>query len=137
MRKLWPVIVLSLVIVAPAAASPQGHDDYNIMVPEKAAKPRAHQRRGSSVIVAPTPLPPPLHYLPPPVQSDVAPPPVVAPPVVAPSGQLVPSPPTYSPSGPHGTESYQDRAVRCAHEAGVNSGAVGNPSAFIGSCINQ
>jgi len=43
--------------------------------------------------------------------------------------------PTLSGSGPGGAETFQDRAARCAHEAGVfGQATTGN---FIGSCVNQ
>ena len=40
-------------------------------------------------------------------------------------------------SGAGGRETAQDRAVRCAHQAGVYGQAAGNSNAYIGSCINQ
>jgi len=62
----------------------------------------------------------------------------VPPPIVVPeTGRALPNLPTPSPSGPHGTETYQDRAVRCAHQAGLYGDAAGNRAAYIGSCINQ
>ena len=36
-----------------------------------------------------------------------------------------------------GVETYQDRAARCAHQAGVYGQAAGDRNAYIGSCINQ
>ena len=123
---------------APARAGVLG-DDYNIMVPEKRAKPppRKAKRRGSSVIVAPAPLPSPQPFVPPTAPTVTANPPAVPPPLVAPSGQVLPNMPSIIGAGPNGTETYQDRAVRCAHQAGVYNGATGNPSTYIGSCINQ
>ena len=51
------------------------------------------------------------------------------------TGQTLQNLPTLSGSGPGGAETFQDRAARCAHEAGVSGQATtGN---FIGSCINQ
>jgi hypothetical protein len=114
-------------------------DDYNIMVPEKGVKPPPHKakRRGSSVIVAPAPLPAPQPYVPPVAPVVTNNPPAVPPPLVAPNGQVLPNMPSIIGAGPNGTETYQDRAVRCAHQAGVYGGATGNPSAYVGSCINQ
>jgi hypothetical protein len=64
--------------------------------------------------------------------------PKVPPPIVVPeTGRALPNLPTISPSGPRGTESFQDRAARCAHQAGVYGEAAGNRSAYIGSCVNQ
>jgi hypothetical protein len=45
--------------------------------------------------------------------------------------------PTLSPSGPGGRETYQDRAARCAHQAGVYGAAAGDRGTYIGTCINQ
>ncbi len=62
----------------------------------------------------------------------------VPPPIVVPeTGRVLPNLPTMSPSGPNGTESFQDRAARCAHQAGVYGEAAGNRSAYIGRCVNQ
>jgi hypothetical protein len=41
------------------------------------------------------------------------------------------------PSGP-GTETTQDKSVRCAHQSGVyGPNLTGNPNVYIGGCINQ
>ncbi len=62
----------------------------------------------------------------------------VPPPLYVPqTGQTLPNFPNISPSGPGGRETYQDRAARCAHQAGVYGPAAGNRNAYIGSCINQ
>lgn len=64
--------------------------------------------------------------------------PKVPPPIVVPeTGRALPNLPTISPSGPRGTETYQDRAARCAHQAGVYGDAAGNRPNYINSCINQ
>lgn len=64
--------------------------------------------------------------------------PKVPPPIIAPeTGRALPNLPTISPSGPRGTETFQDRAARCAHQAGVYGEAAGNRSAYIGRCVNQ
>ncbi|MEI8275112.1 MAG: hypothetical protein WCG00_03860 [Hyphomicrobiales bacterium] len=36
-----------------------------------------------------------------------------------------------------GAETGQDRASRCAHQAGVYGQAAGNREAYVGGCINQ
>ncbi len=60
------------------------------------------------------------------------------PPIVVPqTGRVLPNLPTVAPSGPHGTETYQDRAARCTHQAGVYGQAAGDRSTYINSCINQ
>lgn len=60
------------------------------------------------------------------------------PPLVSPqTGQVLPNLPTLAPSGPRGTESFQDKASRCAHQAGMYGAAAGDRSAYIGACVNQ
>ena len=71
-------------------------------------------------------------------QSQIVTPPntTVPPPLFVPqTGQTLQNLPTLSGSGPGGAETFQDRAARCAHEAGVSGQATtGN---VIGSCVNQ
>jgi len=154
------LLALPLAVFAMPAPA-QWQTDYNIMVPEpvapkhpapkhrtpnsapeqtaperpaaKEATPKKHPR-GSSVVVAPAPLPPPLHYNPPPVEAVVPPSRPVPPSMYVPqTGQVLPNLP-----GPGGSETSQDRALRCAHQAGVyGPGQTGDRNAYIGSCINQ
>ncbi len=73
-----------------------------------------------------------------PVPSPPAPTAKVPPPILVPeTGRVLPNLPALSPSGPNGTETFQDRAARCAHQAGVYGDAAGNRSAYIGTCVNQ
>jgi hypothetical protein len=44
---------------------------------------------------------------------------------------------TLSPSGPRGTETFQDKATRCVHQSGMYGAAAGNPGAYVGGCLNQ
>jgi hypothetical protein len=137
MRKLAIAVLLAWMLPAGFAFA-QARDDYSIMVPEKGAKPPAHKtRHGSSVIVAPAPLPPPLHYVPPTIPSVENNPPAVPPPIVAPSGQVLPNLPSAIGANPGGVETHQDRASRCAYQAGVYGNVTGNPSAYLGACVNQ
>jgi hypothetical protein len=53
------------------------------------------------------------------------------------TGRVLPNLPTVAPSGPNGTETSQDRALRCAHQAGVYGQAAGDRTSYIGTCINQ
>jgi hypothetical protein len=122
------------------AHAQNSNKDYSIMAPEPGTKApaKAKHRRGSSNPVYPTPLPPPLHYVPPESSATVTQPAPVPPALISPkTGQALPNLPTVAPSGPRGTESYQDRAVRCAHQAGVYGQAAGDRAGYIGSCINQ
>jgi hypothetical protein len=139
MAHRYPTIaMLALAATISGAPARAASDDsrYTIMVPEKDAKsdkpepwlaPKYKSPRGT-----------PEHVVMP--QSKSAPPKraAVPPPMMVPeTGRVLPNLPTVSGSGPNGGETYQDRAVRCAHQAGVYGQAAGNPSAYIGGCINQ
>ena len=158
------ILLFVLTLAAPAfAAEPNPADDsgtISIMKPEpgtapakhrRARKPTRHRetetavpqgfgvkqdtRRGSSNPVYPRPLPDPQAPLAVP-QIEAAPRrPVSPPPLYVPeTGRMLPNLPA---SGP-GAETSQDRAARCAHQAGVyGPSATGNPAGYIGSCINQ
>ena len=130
MARRFPLMVLialtALVSAAPARA--QSDDDrYNIMAPEPWLPPKYKSPRGSTehvVIPQPTPALPPPATVPPPLY-------------VPQTGRLLPNLPAATPSGPNGSETSQDRAARCAHQAGVYGQAAGDRGTYIGSCINQ
>jgi hypothetical protein len=130
MRRNPLIVLLTLVLLTPPiSAYAQSDDDsrYNIMTPEPWLPPKYKSPRGSTEHVT---IPPPARALPPPA--------AVPPPLYVPeTGRLLPNLPTLAPSGPHGTETTQDRAARCAHQAGVYGQAAGDRNAYIGSCINQ
>jgi len=145
-RVIWIIALLICAFAVPAQAQ-SADDNFTIMTPEKPApakpelkKSEAPNRhpRGSSTLVSPTPLPPPLHYNPPPVQAIPPPQPQVPPPLYVPrTGAVVPNLPMIG-NGPGGSETAQDRALRCAHQAGVYGPAqTGDRNVYIGSCINQ
>jgi hypothetical protein len=133
------LLVLTAVLVGPARAQ-NGYnilgDDYSIMKPEKGARPsqpepwlapKYKSPRGTVkrvVIPRSTAIQPPNTTVPPPI-------------VVPQTGQVLQNLPTVSGSGPRGAETYQDRASRCAHQAGVYGQAAGDRNAYIGTCINQ
>jgi hypothetical protein len=140
-----PLLLSVLVLaVAPAgSAFAQGgsgysvmQDDYSIMVPEKGYKPSKpepwlapkYRSPGSTskrvVIPRSTNVPQPQAVTPPPLY-------------VPQTGRTLPNLPTISGSGRGGAETYQDRAARCAHQAGVYGADAGNRNAYVGSCINQ
>lgn len=126
------MLVLALVLPAGSARAASADDRYTIMTPEphepwlapKYKSPRGTRERRS---------PPQQQEEPSPPQRAGAPPPLYVPE----TGRLLPNLPAISPSNPAGRESYQDRAVRCAHQAGVYGEAAGDRGAYIGSCINQ
>jgi hypothetical protein len=158
--------LIALGCAAPAHAQP-GDEPYNIVQPEvpgpahkhktrrgrskpvapaplpaperpRAGMPQPKTPHGSSNPVYPTPLPAPQGFTPPPSHEVVTRPPAVPPALYVPeTGRSLPNLPTVSGSGAGGAETYQDRAARCAHQAGVYGQAAGNPGAYIGSCINQ
>jgi hypothetical protein len=104
----------------------------------RAKTPQPNTRHGSSNPVYPTPLPVPQGFTPPPSRAVVTHPPAVPPSLYVPeTGRTLPNLPTVSGSGPGGAESSQDRAARCAHQAGVYGSAAGDRNAYIGGCINQ
>ena len=132
---------------AAQATEPDWGGGYALPAPDrppagKSARAPARQgkkRIGSAGIVVPTPLPPPLHYNPEPVPTVVAPPPAQPPGLYVPqTGQVVPNFPTVTGAGPGGSETFQDRAVRCAGQASAfGPGLTGDRNTYIGGCVNQ
>lgn len=136
-RRVALMVLAAVMAAVPAYASSDDHD-YNIMVPEKGAKPKKpepwlapkyrspHGTRKHVTVPRPVPVPE--------RRATVPPPPIYVPE----TGRVLPNLPTVSGSGPRGAETYQDRAVRCAHQAGsYGSAATGNRAGYIGTCINQ
>src|SRR5579864_8626187 len=129
MRNAYAVglIVLTMFsVTAPAFAQNDGMGRYNIMRPEPGVPPKYKSPRGSTEHVV---IPPSTEA------SQTLPQTTLSPSFVVPqTGQVVPSQPVLTPSGPNRTETYQDRAVRCATQAGSYAG---DRNAFVGSCITQ
>jgi hypothetical protein len=128
-HRSWLLAFLALAAIAPAfPAHAQSDDDrYTIMRPEPWLPPKYKSPCGSTERVV---IPPPAPALPPPA--------AVPPPLYVPqSGRALPNLPAVALSGPRGQETYQDRAARCAHQAGVYGQAAGDRSTYINSCINQ
>jgi hypothetical protein len=129
MRNAFAAVLIASALAAGAAPSFAQVDyqgRYNIMRPEPGVPPKYKTPRGSTERVA----------IPPSTEVPASLPQAAMPPsfVVPQTGQVVPNQPVLAPSGPNRTETYQDRAVRCATQAG-NYG--GDRTAFVGSCINQ
>jgi hypothetical protein len=144
--------------LVPDAGAREDRFPYSIMAPEpgtasrhhvKSAKPAKHAktsrarvkllakkrkggavaRRGSSGSVLPTPLP--RTTLIPPPKSGIAP---VRPLRQDPGPTVVPGLRPI-PNLPHGNESFQDRASRCAHQAGLYGVPNDKRTAYFGACL--
>ena len=140
MRSLLAIgTLIAAVLASPLLARAQTVDDpYTIMQPEPGTRqlkpsepwlaPKYRSPRGTQQQVKPPRHAPPL------VQTyPNSPPPIYVPE----TGRLLPNLPALPGAGPGGAETGQDRALRCAHQAGVYGQAAGNRDAYIGSCINQ
>jgi hypothetical protein len=131
MKILVPIgLTLTMMMLVLPAHAQSGDERYTIMRPEQPEPwlaPKYKSPRGTRKHVV---IPPPPQVLRP---RAAVPPPLYVPQ----TGRTLPNLPTVAPSGPNGMETYQDRAARCAHQAGVYGQAAGNPGAYIGSCINQ
>ena len=125
MRRFLLAMMIGVMIVPAYAQSDDGR--YDIMRPEPGVPPKYKSPRGTPehvVIPQPAPTPQPRAAVPPPLY-------------VPQTGQTLPNLPAVAPSGPGGRETSQDRAARCAHQAGVYGAAAGDRNAYIGGCINQ
>lgn len=134
------VVFAVMVVFAGPARAQNGYsilgDNYSIMKPEKGARPaqpepwlapKYKSPRGTvKHVTVPRSgtLPQPRTELPPPI-------------VVPQTGRVLPNLPTTPGSGPAGTETFQDRAMRCTHQAGVYGQAAGDRNSYIGTCVNQ
>jgi hypothetical protein len=131
MRRALTIALLMLTAIvsaAPSHAQSDEDDRYNIMRPEPWLPPKYKSPRGTQQ----RPVTPPRISEPEP-RATAVPPPLYVPQ----TGQVLPNVPTINGAGPGGRETSQDRAVRCANQAGVYGSAAGNPSGYVNSCINQ
>jgi hypothetical protein len=90
---------------------------------------RATAWRGSSGIVLPTPLPGPTHYGP--VGTPAAP----LRSVEQPGPTILPGSGRAIPNLPHGPETSQDRASRCAYQSAINNIHAGQFGNYMASCM--
>ncbi len=123
-------VLMIVASFAPAlSAQAQGDDErYTVMRPEPWLPPKYQSPRGTKQHVTV----PRQHKAAPPARAEV-PPPIYVPE----TGRLLPNLPSLPGAGPGGAETGQDRALRCAHQAGVYGEQAGNREAYVGSCINQ
>jgi hypothetical protein len=139
MRKYSTILVSVLsatLAIADARAQPGDilSDNYGIMVPEKGSKrqqpepwlaPKYKSPRGTVQQVR---IP----------KSKIVSPPNARQPTsvyVPQTGRTFENLPTLPGSGLRGAETFQDRAARCAHQAGVHGQVGGNRGAYMGSCL--
>jgi hypothetical protein len=128
--RLIGILGLALAGLALPAYAQSDDERYTIMTPEKtepwlAPKYKSPLGTRQHVTVPQSPaVPQPRMQTPPPIY-------------VPETGRVLPNLPVISGSGPQGAETTQDRAARCAHQAGVYGQAAGDRNAYIGSCINQ
>jgi hypothetical protein len=124
------LLALTAMVSAVPAHAESDDERYAIMrpeLPEPWLTPKYKSPRGTRQhVVTPQPIPVPQTHV------------TVPPPIVAPqTGQVLPNLPTISGSGRAGAETYQDRAARCAHQAGMYGQAAGDRNVYVGGCINQ
>jgi hypothetical protein len=89
---------------------------------------RAFASRGSSGLVLPTPLPGPTHYAPVGTSATFHAAPQEQGPTILPGSGLA------IPNLPHGPETFQDRASRCAAQSSINSVPGGQMSSYMHNC---
>lgn len=133
-----PVLLIAVLIAMAAPGQARSADDpYTIMRPEPAGKnpqpvepwlpPKYKSPRGTRQHVShPRPAETPS-------LRAQTPPPIVVPE----TGRVLPNLPSLPGAGPAGAETGQDRALRCAQQAGVYGDAAGDRNSYINTCINQ
>jgi hypothetical protein len=127
---LMALLSLTMIVSAVSAHAQSDDDRYSIMRPEQPEPwlaPKYKSPRGTPERVV---NPPSIAE---PQRQTTVPPPIYVPQ----TGQLLPNMPGLSGSGPRGAETYQDRATRCTHQAGVYGPAAGDRNAYVGGCVNQ
>ena len=132
------LICLSAAVATPALAQTASilGDDYQIMVPEKGSKRQLSKREQPEPWLAPkyqSPLGTVENLLVP--KSKIVRPPKSTDPgyvYVPQTGRTFQNLPTLPGSGPGGAETFQDRAIRCTHQAGVYGQFGGS---YMGSCL--
>ena len=130
-RPVFLAALLILTALAPSAPlRAQSNDGLSIMQPDPYRPGVGQTYRSPSELNRMQQTP----RLPSPSQRRTAPPPPI---YVPQTGAVLPNMPTISGSGPRGAETSQDRAVRCAHQAGAYGDAAGDRNAYLGSCVTQ
>jgi hypothetical protein len=131
------LVGLTAMFAVPARAqSDIMSDNYNIMVPEKGYKPSQPEPWLAPKYKSPRGT---VKRVTIPKTTTVSPAEHTGPPdlYVPQTGRTVPNLPTVSGSGRGGVETFQDRAMRCSHQAGVFGQTAGDRGSYMGACLNQ
>jgi hypothetical protein len=135
------LIFLSAALATPALAQTGSilGDDYQIMVPEKGSKRQASKPEQPEPWLAPKYKSPrgtvQKKRIP---KSKIVRPPSATDPgyvYVPQTGRTFQNLPSLPGSGPGGAETFQDRAIRCTHQAGVYGQVGANRGSYMGSCL--
>ena len=135
------LIFLSAALATPALAQTGSilGDDYQIMVPEKGSKRQASKPEQPEPWLAPKYKSPrgTVQKVRIPKSKIVRPPSATGPGYVyvPQTGRTFQNLPSLPGSGPGGAETFQDRAIRCTHQAGVYGQVGANRGTYIGSCL--
>src|SRR5262245_65131230 len=135
------LIFLTAALAKPALAQTGNiilGDDYQIMVPEKGSKRQVSKPEQPEPWLAPKYKTGTVQDVRIPKSKTVRPPRSSDPGYVyvPQTGQTFQNLPTLPGSGRGGAETFQDRAIRCTHQAGVYSGQLGaNRGSYMGSCL--
>jgi hypothetical protein len=134
------LIFLSAALATPALATGSIlGDDYQIMVPEKGSKRQASKPEQPEPWLAPKYKSPrgTVQKVRIPKSKIVRPPSATDPGYVyvPQTGRTFQNLPSLPGSGPGGAETFQDRAIRCTHQAGVYGQVGANRGSYMGSCL--
>ena len=135
------LIVLAAALATPALAQTGNilGDDYQIMVPEKGSKRQVSKPEQPEPWLAPKYKSPrgTAQKVRIPKSKIVRPPSATDPGYVyvPQTGRTFQNLPSLPGSGPGGAETFQDRAIRCTHQAGVYGQVGANRGSYMGSCL--
>jgi hypothetical protein len=135
------LIVLAAALATPALAQTGNilGDDYQIMVPEKGSKRQVSKPEQPEPWLAPKYKSPrgTVQKVRIPKSKIVRPPSATDPGYVyvPQTGRTFQNLPSLPGSGPGGAETFQDRAIRCTHQAGVYGQVGANRGSYMGSCL--
>jgi hypothetical protein len=135
------LIVLAAALATPALAQTGNilSDDYQIMVPEKGSERQASKRKQPEPWLAPKYKSPrgTVQSVRIPKSKIVRPPSATDPGYVyvPQTGRTFQNLPSLPGSGPGGAETFQDRATRCTHQAGVYGQVGANRGSYMGGCL--